>query len=625
MIIADNETDVDYLYYEPVAKTVVKLIREKSKEALTVGLHGDWGAGKSSSLMMIEKAFSGDADTLCVRFNGWLFEGYDDAKAVLIETIVAQLLEKRSGLDKVKEKAEEVIKSVNWFKVARTLGGAALTFVTGLPNADVIRGLGKVASGIIADPTQVITGEMLNKVLDGAAEHFRADAPEDTAPQRMHEFRQRFSELLEIARIDRLVVLVDDLDRCLPKTAIATLEAIRLFLFIPKASFVIAADEGMIEYAVRQHFPDLPASAGPTSYARNYLEKLIQVPFRMPALGYLETRVYLTLLLYLNSGADPSSADFGKLLNVAREALKRPWQTQAFTRDEIKREVAIPEKLDEALQVAGEITRILADGARGNPRQIKRFVNTMSLRLAIAEERGFGTDLRPPILAKLMLVERFAPDTFEAIARDSVNDGKSKILAELEAAETEAVGERDTAEAAWAKRWAKTEPKLATTDLRPYVFISRDRRATLGTPPLASQVEMLIEKLSSSTFQIAAVESSVLNGLQAPDAYRVFEGLVTKVNANEQLEKRPAAADGLVRLVKHRPELQEPLGRFLERIPIKSAQPWIVNGWNEAFDDQHLRQFEGLIDQWMEQTENKALSGIAKLQKRSRSNLNKGK
>jgi hypothetical protein len=53
----------------------------------------------------------------------------------------------------------------------------------------------------------------------------------------------------------------------------------------------------MIEYAVRQHFPDLPASTGPTSYARNYLEKLIQVPFRMPALGYLETRIYLTLLL----------------------------------------------------------------------------------------------------------------------------------------------------------------------------------------------------------------------------------------------------------------------------------------------------------------------------------------
>ena len=72
--------------------------------------------------MMIEKVFSEGANTLCVCFKGWLFEGYDDAKAVLIETIVAKLLEKRSGIEKVKEKAEEVIKSVNWFKVARSLG-----------------------------------------------------------------------------------------------------------------------------------------------------------------------------------------------------------------------------------------------------------------------------------------------------------------------------------------------------------------------------------------------------------------------------------------------------------------------------------------------------------------------
>ncbi|TKB29366.1 MAG: NTPase KAP, partial [Mesorhizobium sp.] len=85
------------------------------------------------------------------------------------------------------------------------------------------------------------------------------------------------------------------------------LEAIRLFLFVPNAAFVIAADEGMIEYAVRNHFPDLPAAAGPTSYARNYLEKLIQVPFRMPALGASETLVYLTLLLYLASGVSDSS------------------------------------------------------------------------------------------------------------------------------------------------------------------------------------------------------------------------------------------------------------------------------------------------------------------------------
>jgi predicted KAP-like P-loop ATPase len=85
------------------------------------------------------------------------------------------------------------------------------------------------------------------------------------------------------------VVLVDDLDRCLPKTAVQTLEAIRLFVSSKRTVFVVGADEAMIEYAVRRHFPDVPETTLPRDYARNYLEKLIQVPFRLPALGEAET------------------------------------------------------------------------------------------------------------------------------------------------------------------------------------------------------------------------------------------------------------------------------------------------------------------------------------------------
>ena len=57
MIVADNETAVDLLYYEAIARTVVRLVAEKSDEPLSVGVHGDWGAGKSSVLMMVEEAF----------------------------------------------------------------------------------------------------------------------------------------------------------------------------------------------------------------------------------------------------------------------------------------------------------------------------------------------------------------------------------------------------------------------------------------------------------------------------------------------------------------------------------------------------------------------------------------
>jgi hypothetical protein len=65
----------------------------------------------------------------------------------------------------------------------------------------------------------------------------------------------------------------------------APVEAVRLFVFTSRTAFVVASDEAMIEYAVRKHFPDLPDTTDPQTYARNYLVKLIQVPFRIPALG----------------------------------------------------------------------------------------------------------------------------------------------------------------------------------------------------------------------------------------------------------------------------------------------------------------------------------------------------
>jgi predicted KAP-like P-loop ATPase len=75
MHLIDNETKVDLLNNEPIATTVVKLLRASADTAVTVGLHGDWGAGKSSLLAMIEAAFAEDKEISCLRFNGWQFQG----------------------------------------------------------------------------------------------------------------------------------------------------------------------------------------------------------------------------------------------------------------------------------------------------------------------------------------------------------------------------------------------------------------------------------------------------------------------------------------------------------------------------------------------------------------------
>ena len=125
-----------------------------------------------------------------------------------------------------------------------------------------------------------------------------ADHPKTPTSEVVRRFRKEFSDLLRNeAKVEQLVVLIDDLNRYLPATAIETLEAIRLFLFVPN-HVVISTDEGMVEYAVRQALPrTCPRATGSVPYARNYLKSFIRVPFRIPALGTQETRIYVLLLL----------------------------------------------------------------------------------------------------------------------------------------------------------------------------------------------------------------------------------------------------------------------------------------------------------------------------------------
>ena len=103
MLLSDQETEVDLLYYEAISRTVVKLIGETKNSAITIGVHGDWGAGKSSVLKVTSSAFEKDKRTLCLWFNGWAFEGFDDAKTVVIETIVEEL--RRSGIAQIQVSA----------------------------------------------------------------------------------------------------------------------------------------------------------------------------------------------------------------------------------------------------------------------------------------------------------------------------------------------------------------------------------------------------------------------------------------------------------------------------------------------------------------------------------------
>lgn len=127
VILTDNETKVDLLNNEAIAKTIIELLRENPDHPVTIGVHGDWGAGKSSVLEMIDAGFSDKDEVLCLKFNGWRFQGFEDAKIALIEGIVTGLVEKRPAMTKAADTVKDVFNRIDWLKVAKRAGGLAWT------------------------------------------------------------------------------------------------------------------------------------------------------------------------------------------------------------------------------------------------------------------------------------------------------------------------------------------------------------------------------------------------------------------------------------------------------------------------------------------------------------------
>ena len=107
-LLSDNETKFDLLNNEAIAKTVVNLIKESNNQPISIGIHGDWGAGKSSILEMIEDLFNHtDKDDgkkyCCIRFNGWKHQGFEDSKIALMSAIVSELTAKENLQETAKE------------------------------------------------------------------------------------------------------------------------------------------------------------------------------------------------------------------------------------------------------------------------------------------------------------------------------------------------------------------------------------------------------------------------------------------------------------------------------------------------------------------------------------------
>ena len=610
MILSDNETKIDMLNNKAIAQTIVNIIGDCDDRPISIGVHGDWGAGKSSVLAMIEDELGNNKDGIkCIRFNGWKHQGFEDSKIALMNAIVSELAQNESLTKKGRDAVKKLWKNINWLNVAKKAGSLAYSFATGIPPINMLTGVIDKLKSSVGDQEKISSAvESVGGYLDQAKIF-----DDNSISKEFAEFQESFEELLQDSKIKKLVVLIDDLDRCLPNVTIETLEAIRLFLFTKSTAFVIAADEAMIEYAVRNHFPDLPEDKSIKTgyeYSQRYLEKIIQVPFRIPTLGKIESEIYITLLL-IGSKLNEDDDEYLALLGAALNKMKKPWENTGFLSREIKELVGDKyDSISEQVSISNQISDILAQNTQGNPRKIKRFINMLLLRKQISDARGFGQDIQLEILAKLMLVEHFMPKRYREIVNAlNDSDGKCYMLAEAEKKIAQQNGSEETTNAkenedtlaqkeilisidTWEddkgfQEWIQTEPLLGNIDLRPYFFASKGSEDLLFSQARIDRLRELVFALMGSTMTIASRNDQIKN-LTEQDAEKVFDLICHKIKKIPNYITQPNGIHGLIALVSIHEELELKLVMFIESFDCSKVGAWICKGWDKAIKSRDM-------------------------------------
>ena len=479
---SDNETTQDLLGYQVHADLLRKIILNDAMLPISIGVFGNWGSGKSSLMLLLqqslqewEKSQQNEQHSIILQvyFNSWQFESYDSTKLTMIESILEALDKDINTRKDVFERADDLLARINFLKVGVFILKKAYDNLTPdwlkkwLPKKDDI---------------DKITGkDKYNNLLE--------DVTKGNTSKFIATFRELFEDLVEDMRYKAVIVYVDDLDRCDPKRIIGCLEAVKLFVNVKKTAFVIGADERIIEYAISQHYPIQMKKEDISSPFSDYLEKLIQLPYKLPRLSDNEQETYITLLLCKNH---LNEIYFNQIHQKYLEFRKTDKHSK-YNIDDIKANIPENQNIDfYAVEYRLPIVPIIKQFLNGNPRQLKRFLNTLYVRQELADVAGFR-DIRPDVLTKIMVLEynTLYNSRFEELYKLQNENGG---VLPLEDVEQEAKTEEGIQNPQWKdnwssdflKQWLSSEPSLKDINLQNYFWVARD--ALKNEKPIASLV-----------------------------------------------------------------------------------------------------------------------------------------
>ncbi len=228
----------DLLEISKYVKGLGKFIRE-CQTPMSIAIQGDWGTGKTSTLNLLKKNLEADKDKIkCVFFNTWQYSQFNMEDSLYV-SFVHNLVKQCGGND-------EILRTVAAF--------------------------GKLAFFKAVDWR---FGTNASEILDGF-EKAKKDQMESVS-----KLQEDFAKLVKKTG-KRLVIFIDDLDRLNPEVAVELLEIIKLFVNVKNSIFVLAIDYEVVVKGVRKKYGENLSE----EKCRNFFDKIIQLPFKMPVERY---------------------------------------------------------------------------------------------------------------------------------------------------------------------------------------------------------------------------------------------------------------------------------------------------------------------------------------------------
>lgn len=398
LMLSDRPAELDRVGFTPAVETLASFLAAPSLQPpLVVSVEGGWGVGKSSFLLQLRQAlrtrYGGkptrpDRDPPAIRtvwVNTWSSDGESAAYSSFALALIDELGRVgplRAALYRVRLAWLRFDWRSGWKDVMRMLGGlillliAAAVAVWGLParvEVALATGLHWANAGVLAI-TAVLGVQGVRQLRSFFGSPFAVDlgrhirAPEYEAARSLGE--RNFEDIARIldaysGKAERIFVLVDDLDRSDPGKVAEVTQTINVILANAgkRMIYILAIDREKVAAAIAARSKDIASivataigsGAQPIDFGHLFLEKLIQVPFRVPTIA----SDLLATWIDATPAGDPG----------------------------------VPRPLQQTVE-------LVAPFLRENPRRIKQFVNLLHLRVRLLQGQ-IGADAALPSLLQL--------------------------------------------------------------------------------------------------------------------------------------------------------------------------------------------------------------------------------